>query len=220
MYNQQHDWTPDHVQDFIQERFEKDPSATMAFTFDDAFSDADDSDPKYAFSSVVIRADLAQAVSYSQEGKPRGAEESSGVDATGEPLPGPSLSVFGFLVTLREPHHSVGILLAPLSTLTISMPNSTPFLFRRVQLRNHLMRKIIMTYKRSPKSRTMCANNDAPGTTAHRRHNIVQFMLRILTLTQLPRMQPRSRHIHPLLSLNFRPIRQPRRKSQRGRRDR
>ena len=97
MYNQQ-DWAPDHVRDLIQERFEKNSATTTSFSFDDAFSEADDSDPNYAFSSIVIRTELARAVSYSQEGEESGdAEESSGVDATGgtrEPLPGPSLLVF------------------------------------------------------------------------------------------------------------------------------
>lgn len=102
MYNQ-HDWASDQVQDFIQERLEKNPTATTSFSFDDAFSDADDSDPNYAFSSIVIRADLARAVSYSQEGKEVGdAEEPSDVDATGDTRePGLSLSVFGFSVTTR-----------------------------------------------------------------------------------------------------------------------
>ncbi|KAF8482040.1 rab-GTPase-TBC domain-containing protein [Russula ochroleuca] len=98
MYNQQ-DWAPDHVRDLIQERFEKNSAATTSFSLDDAFSDADDSDPNYAFSSIVIRTELARAVSYSQEGKESGdGEESSGVDATGdtsEPLPGPSLDISG-----------------------------------------------------------------------------------------------------------------------------
>ena len=93
----QHDWAPDHVRDFIQERFEKSSTATTSFPFDDAFSEADDSDPSYAFSSIVIRADLARAVSHSQEGKEvEGAEESSGVDATGDTKEPLSLSVFGF----------------------------------------------------------------------------------------------------------------------------
>jgi hypothetical protein len=97
MHDQQ-DWAPDHVRDLIQERFEKNPATTTSFSFDDAFSDADDSDPSYAFSSIVIRTELARAVSYSQESEDSGdAEESSGVDATGgtrESLPGPSLLVF------------------------------------------------------------------------------------------------------------------------------
>jgi TBC1 domain family member 14 len=100
MHNQ-HDWPPDQVRDFIQERLEKNSAATTPFSFDDAFSDADDSDTNYAFSSIVIRADLARAVSYSQEGKELGdAEESSGVDAAGDASePGLSLLVFGFPVT-------------------------------------------------------------------------------------------------------------------------
>jgi TBC1 domain family member 14 len=104
MYNDQ-DWAPDHVRDIVQERLEKTPATTTSFSFDDAFSDADDSGANYAFSSVVIRADLARAVSYSQEDKEQdGAEESSGADAredTREPLPGLSVFVFGFPVTLR-----------------------------------------------------------------------------------------------------------------------
>src|SRR6266852_3975413 len=62
MYNDQ-DWAADHVRDIIQERLEKTPAATTSFSFDDAFSDADDGQANYAFSSVVIRADLARAVS-------------------------------------------------------------------------------------------------------------------------------------------------------------
>jgi hypothetical protein len=98
MHNEQ-DWAPNHVRDIIQERLEKTPTTTTSFSLDDAFSDADDSHANYAFSSVVIRADLAQAVSYSQEDKEQdGAEESSGADATEdtrEPLPGPSVFAFG-----------------------------------------------------------------------------------------------------------------------------
>jgi hypothetical protein len=102
MHNQ-HDWPPDQVRDFIQERLEKNAAAATPFSFDDAFSDADDSDTNYAFSSIVIRADLARAVSYSQDGKePGDAEESSGVDAAGDAKePGLSLLVFGFSVTTR-----------------------------------------------------------------------------------------------------------------------
>ncbi|KAI0001711.1 hypothetical protein BJV77DRAFT_969311 [Russula vinacea] len=88
MYNQQ-DWAPDHVRDLIQERFEKNSATTTSFSFDDAFSEADDSDPNYAFSSIVIRTELARAVSYSQEGEESGDAEES------EPLPGPSLDISG-----------------------------------------------------------------------------------------------------------------------------
>ena len=91
MYNEQ-DWAPNHVRDIIQERLEKTPATTTSLSLDDAFSDGDDSHANYAFSSVVIRADLARATSHSQEDKVQdGAEESSGVDATEdtrEPLSG------------------------------------------------------------------------------------------------------------------------------------
>ena len=108
MYNDQ-EWATDHVGDIIQERLEKTPSATAtSFSFDDAFSDADDSHASYAFSPVDIRADLARAVSYSQEDKGQdGAEGSSGVDATAdtrEPFPGLSVFIFGFRVKLRVPN--------------------------------------------------------------------------------------------------------------------
>ncbi|KAI0278165.1 rab-GTPase-TBC domain-containing protein [Russula aff. rugulosa BPL654] len=89
MYNDK-DWATDHVRDIIQERLEK-TSATTPFSFDDAFSDGDDSHADYAFSPVDIRADLARAVSYSQEDNEQdGAEESSCADVTEdtrEPLP-------------------------------------------------------------------------------------------------------------------------------------
>lgn len=107
MYNDQ-DWASNHVRDIIQERLEKTPAATTSFSFDDAFSDADDRDANYAFSSVVIRADLARAVSYSQEDKEQdGVEDSSSAyttEDTREPLPGLSVFVFGFPVTLRIPN--------------------------------------------------------------------------------------------------------------------
>jgi hypothetical protein len=103
MYNDQ-DRATDHVRDIIQERLEKTSPRTTSFSFDDAFSDADDSHANYAFSPVDIRADLARAVSYSQEDNEQdGTEGSSGADTTEdtrEPLPGLSLFVFGFLVML------------------------------------------------------------------------------------------------------------------------
>lgn len=103
MYNDQH-WATDDVRDIIQERLEKTSATTTPFSFDDAFSDADDSHANYAFSPVDIRADLARAVSYSQEENEQdGAEESSGADTTEdtrEPLPALSSSVFGFPATL------------------------------------------------------------------------------------------------------------------------
>ena len=120
MYNEQ-DWAPNHVRDSIQERLEKTPAATTSFSLDDAFSesDADDSHATYAFSSVVIRADLARTVSYSQADKEQDvAEESSGADATEdtrEPLPGLSVFVFGFPVTLRIPNQLCRDTLSPTS---------------------------------------------------------------------------------------------------------
>lgn len=98
MYDEQ-DWAPNHVRDIIQERLEKTPATTTSFSLDDAFAEDDDNHANYAFSSVVIRADLARAVSYSQEDKEQDGAESSGVDATEdtrEPLPGLSVFVFGF----------------------------------------------------------------------------------------------------------------------------
>ena len=77
-----------------------------SFSLDDAFSDGDDIDPSYEFSSIAIRADLARAVSETEH--PGDAEESPNVNGAGdieEPLSGLSLLVCGFLVTLREPHH-------------------------------------------------------------------------------------------------------------------
>ncbi len=106
--------------DLIQERLEKKPTTTTSFAFDDAFSDADDGNANYTLSSIVIRADLARAVSHSQEGKEQeSTSESSatGADAmedTTESLPRVSMFVFGLPVILRGPHHSAGIFRAPL----------------------------------------------------------------------------------------------------------
>lgn len=111
MYNDQ-DWAPDHVRDIIQEHLEKAPATTTSFSFDDAFSDADDSDPNYAFSPVVIRADLARAVSYSQEDKEQGGTEESSGD-TRDPLPGLSVFVFGFPLPLHIPNRLCRDTLSP-----------------------------------------------------------------------------------------------------------
>ena len=117
MHNEQDDWAPDHVRDIIQERLEKTQATTTSFSFDDAFSEADDSDANYAFSSVVIRADLARAVSYSQEDKEQdGAEESYGADATEdarEPLPGLSVFLFAFPIMLHIPNQFCRDTLSP-----------------------------------------------------------------------------------------------------------
>jgi len=117
MYNQR-DWAEDDDQT-VKEHVEKSLPGTIPFSFDDAFSETDDIDPNIEFSSVAIRADLARAASYSQEDEElAGAEESPGVGATGdgdiaERPAGPSSSVYGILVTRREPHHSAGIFRAP-----------------------------------------------------------------------------------------------------------
>ena len=99
MHNEQ-DWAPENVRDLVQEHFEKNTTTTTSFSFDDAFSDADDGDANYALSSFVIRADLARAISHSQEGKEQeGAGESSGTGATeGTREPSPELSVFVFSI--------------------------------------------------------------------------------------------------------------------------
>lgn len=105
--------------------------------------------------------------------------------------------------------------------LTASTQNSTPFLFQRLLWRNYLIQKtIIMTYERSVKPRTKCANHETRGMTASRKPNIAPSMLRILALTQPPRMQPRVRLLHRLPNLNSRPIRQPQTTSQRRQRHR
>jgi hypothetical protein len=105
--------------------------------------------------------------------------------------------------------------------LTTSIQNSTPFVFQRLLWTNYLMQKTtIMTYKRSPKSRTKCTNNDTRRTTAPRKPNIVSSMPRLFTLTQLPWMQPRSRLLHRLPNLNSRPIRQRQKMSQRRHQER
>ena len=82
------------------------------------------------------------------------------------------------------------------------------------------MQTIIMTYKRSPKSRTKCTNSDTRGTRAPRKPHIVPPMPRILSLTQLPWMHPRSRLLHHHPNLNSRPIRQPQKMSRRRHRGR
>jgi TBC1 domain family member 14 len=106
MYNEQ-DWAPENIRDLVQGHFEKNSATSTSFAFDDAFSDADDSEANYALSSIVIRADLARTISYSQEGKVQeGADESSGTDATedtGEPSPG----LFVFVFSVRLPCSSM-----------------------------------------------------------------------------------------------------------------
>ena len=102
MYNQ-HDWAVEDDQSSVKENVEKSPPVTTPFSLDDAFSDADDTDPNYEFSSIAIRADLARAIPSSQgDEELAGAEESPDVGVMGdtsEILPGPSSSVSGVLVT-------------------------------------------------------------------------------------------------------------------------
>jgi hypothetical protein len=64
-----------------QERIAKPPSESTSFDLDDAFSDGEDSEPQYELSLTAIRADLARAVSSSQEDEvPGSAEESLDID--------------------------------------------------------------------------------------------------------------------------------------------
>jgi hypothetical protein len=113
MYSQ-NDWAVEDDQGFVKEPVEKSLPGTTSFSVDDAFSDTDDTEPNYEFSSIIIRADLARAVSSSQDDKEQaGAEDAFDVDAMGdtrEVLAGPSSSVCSILVSPREPHHFVGIL--------------------------------------------------------------------------------------------------------------
>jgi hypothetical protein len=111
MYNQ-HDWAADDDQDPIKEPVEEYPPGAASFSVDDAFSDADDSDPNLEFSSLAIRADLVRAASYSRESEELAeAEESPDVGDTGGtrgPPAEPSSSVCACLITPSEPHHSAG----------------------------------------------------------------------------------------------------------------
>jgi len=116
MHNQ-HDWAVDDDQDSVKETVEEHLPGATSFSVDDAFSDADDSDPNLEFSSVAIRADLARTASYSRESEELAdAEELPDVGVTGgtrEPPAGPSSSVCGMPVTPREPHHSAGTFQTP-----------------------------------------------------------------------------------------------------------
>ncbi|KAH9178802.1 rab-GTPase-TBC domain-containing protein [Lactarius sanguifluus] len=79
-------WVADTEQVIFQERLGKTPPAPTPFDLDDdAFADGDDNDPGYEFSSTVIRAELARAVSPPQQDDiPTGIEESLDADAAGE----------------------------------------------------------------------------------------------------------------------------------------
>ncbi|KAH9049414.1 rab-GTPase-TBC domain-containing protein [Lactarius hengduanensis] len=79
-------WAADTEQVIFQERVGKTPPAPTPFDLDDdAFADGDDNDPGYEFSSTVIRAELARAVSPPQQDEiPTGIEESLDADAAGE----------------------------------------------------------------------------------------------------------------------------------------
>ncbi|KAH9004108.1 rab-GTPase-TBC domain-containing protein [Lactarius hatsudake] len=91
-------WAADTEQVIFQERVGKTPSAPTPFDLDDdAFADGDDNDPIYEFSSTVIRAELARAVSPPQQEEIlTSIEESLDADAVGEtskPLAGISGSL-------------------------------------------------------------------------------------------------------------------------------
>ncbi|KAH8997383.1 rab-GTPase-TBC domain-containing protein [Lactarius akahatsu] len=78
-------WAADTEQVIFQERVGKTPPAPTPFDLDDdAFADGDDNDPSYEFSSTVIRAELARAVSPPQQDEiPTDIEESLDADAAG-----------------------------------------------------------------------------------------------------------------------------------------
>ncbi|KAH9081737.1 rab-GTPase-TBC domain-containing protein [Lactarius deliciosus] len=91
-------WAADTEQVIFQERVGKTPPAPTPFDLDDdAFADDDDNDPIYEFSSTIIRAELARAVSPPQQDEiPTSIEESLDADAVGEtskPLAGISGSL-------------------------------------------------------------------------------------------------------------------------------
>jgi hypothetical protein len=66
----------DDDQVIVQERVGKPPPESTSFYVDDAFSDSEDVEPHYELSLAAIRADLARAVSFSQEEEvPRNSEE-------------------------------------------------------------------------------------------------------------------------------------------------
>ena len=105
MYNQ-HDWAADDGQAITQEHIGKTPPQATPFYLDDAFSDGEDIEPE--FSLTAIRADLARAISSSQEDEVlRGAEESLDIDTADSSVCIP--------VTLRgfEPDYPAGMLWHP-----------------------------------------------------------------------------------------------------------
>lgn len=79
-------WVADDEQVIFQEHVGKTPPAPTPFDLDDdAFADGDDNDPTYEFSSTVIRAELARAVSPPQRDEiPTSIEKSLDADAAGE----------------------------------------------------------------------------------------------------------------------------------------
>jgi hypothetical protein len=104
MYSQ-HDWAADDDQVIVQEPVGKTPPGTTPFYLDDAFSDGEDTASNYEFSLTAIRADLARAVSFSQEDQvPRSEEESLDIDTA------PSSVCIPVTVRGCEPDHLAGIL--------------------------------------------------------------------------------------------------------------
>lgn len=80
-------WAADDAQVTFQEHVGKTPPAPTSFYLDDddAFADGDDNDPNFEFSSTLIRAELARAVSPPQRDEmPTSIEKSLDADATGE----------------------------------------------------------------------------------------------------------------------------------------
>ncbi|KAI9460498.1 rab-GTPase-TBC domain-containing protein [Lactarius psammicola] len=79
-------WAADNEQVIFQEHVGKTPPAPTPFDLDDdAFADGDDNDPNYEFSSTVIRAELARAVSPPQQDEiPTSIEKSLDADTAGE----------------------------------------------------------------------------------------------------------------------------------------
>jgi hypothetical protein len=65
----------------VQERVGKIPPESTSFYVDDAFSDSEDVEPHYELELATIRADLARAVTFSQEEEvPRSSEDPLHID--------------------------------------------------------------------------------------------------------------------------------------------
>ncbi|KAH9044572.1 rab-GTPase-TBC domain-containing protein [Lactarius pseudohatsudake] len=113
-------WAADTEQVIFQERVGKTPPAPTPFDLDDdAFADGDDNDPGYEFSSTVIRAELARAVSPPQQDEiPTGIEESLDADAAGETSK-PHAGISGPLV-VSDPLPNGSQLYARFDTVSLS----------------------------------------------------------------------------------------------------